>query len=1137
MISNLLKVVSAADGSSLPTSLNDNGHSADNWKNSSGNPLATTVGGFLFGLGTAADIAPDIASSSPSSSRRIIGSSGGRSYYSDHPYNSCNAEQGGAERRRREAAAAVTAIAAVVRPDARFHSFSRTVAVRGNNCAISSSVDSQPHHSRPFDVNEGVLVYRGRKIIPDVSHLYEVVNDCDAYENYDTLMNMIMKSNGAAKNASQPSIRQVSGVGIYSDGTGRDGHMCVCDETIRDRENMKEEELVDRMLSQFPEFGTNFPTPFTAMDENDVGKDDLENFCDGPVAPNALYLSSDATGRRGYIEQNQSPKLSAEDATDMIGRFFFGLPSSVISVDGKNSSNDAPPETNVVAGHDKVGLAMKLSDRNEFGRISSSGSSSTLSTSVTAAKAMATTFSLLTPLSARGLSVGGENNRRRVGEGVDDIGAEDIVNIVAGIENAKEWDRLTAWDQDEIDLWNASSSQVLSGAAFMRSRVLLASKRPVVSPISVSLDDDGMAVGGLVNWASRRRMHRERRRNRQDWDALAKIFVDVPSEMVAIMSAPYSPTNAFPNHHTLLSVFSDRASYTLSLSPTRMESRTRETGRQYERARAGVGRAAIIDNGKQHWMPDNLCKLCYSCDAQFTLVRRKHHCRICGMIFCSACSAYFIKILSSDGDLSVGIGASGSRTYGTMRTCQSCHNQLSERGLDVVTSNQLGTLITGRAKSDNGSSATVELKRTSSVEETIFKKQVSHLGAHNTTETDLLFASTTQSDKITKISIGVNSTRSAKSTQQFTCFHGPGGASVTGITKQRLDKDKRENHKHAEAKLTAQLAAKEKVEAESLVKGQQSSTVVGNSFRVKRLGSWQWRGQCSDETPKKKFHAGFCVEGFSDCAHDAPAEIVGEHAGSFFSSTTHQQPPLLCSLAPTSIVEKAPSGKILCHDAKRHLGMVAADYLEKLTRELIHTDAPLLLEEIKAACEVSLSTSQQSKLITLWVNSLMTLATRCCATVEPDVKNGDLLDIRPYCKVKVIPGGSVKDFAYVSGIVFHKNVSHKKMAQSIINAKVMLLSGGIEYTRTENRIASLDTLLEQEERYMEILVSKIFKLKPNILLVGKSVCRKAHELLLRANIVLIQYVKPALMSRIARQTGATVLSSIDHVMNFSVLGE
>lgn len=125
----------------------------------------------------------------------------------------------------------------------------------------------------------------------------------------------------------------------------------------------------------------------------------------------------------------------------------------------------------------------------------------------------------------------------------------------------------------------------------------------------------------------------------------------------------------------------------------------------------------------------------------------------------------------------------------------------------------------------------------------------------------------------------------------------------------------------------------------------------------------------------------------------------------------------------------------------------------------------------------------------------------------------------------------MEDSAYMSGVIFRKNVSHKKMARIIPNAKIMLLSGGIEYTRSENRIASLDTLLEQEERYMEILVTKIFKLRPNILIVGKSVSRKAQELLLRANIVLIQHVKPTLITRIARQTGATVLSSTDHIMN------
>lgn len=35
---------------------------------------------------------------------------------------------------------------------------------------------------------------------------------------------------------------------------------------------------------------------------------------------------------------------------------------------------------------------------------------------------------------------------------------------------------------------------------------------------------------------------------------------------------------------------------------------------------------------KEFWMPDEQCKECYKCRKQFTLLRRKHHCRICGKI-------------------------------------------------------------------------------------------------------------------------------------------------------------------------------------------------------------------------------------------------------------------------------------------------------------------------------------------------------------------------------------------------------------------------------------------------------------------------------------------------------------------------
>lgn len=36
-------------------------------------------------------------------------------------------------------------------------------------------------------------------------------------------------------------------------------------------------------------------------------------------------------------------------------------------------------------------------------------------------------------------------------------------------------------------------------------------------------------------------------------------------------------------------------------------------------------------------MPDSQCKECYDCNEKFTTFRRRHHCRLCGQIFCSRC--------------------------------------------------------------------------------------------------------------------------------------------------------------------------------------------------------------------------------------------------------------------------------------------------------------------------------------------------------------------------------------------------------------------------------------------------------------------------------------------------------------------
>lgn len=64
------------------------------------------------------------------------------------------------------------------------------------------------------------------------------------------------------------------------------------------------------------------------------------------------------------------------------------------------------------------------------------------------------------------------------------------------------------------------------------------------------------------------------------------------------------------------------------------------------------------------WVDEKTVKTCSKCERDFTLKRRKHHCRNCGSVFCGACSGNTMVLASQPKPV---------------RVCDNCHILLIAR--------------------------------------------------------------------------------------------------------------------------------------------------------------------------------------------------------------------------------------------------------------------------------------------------------------------------------------------------------------------------------------------------------------------------------------------------------------------------
>lgn len=142
------------------------------------------------------------------------------------------------------------------------------------------------------------------------------------------------------------------------------------------------------------------------------------------------------------------------------------------------------------------------------------------------------------------------------------------------------------------------------------------------------------------------------------------------------------------------------------------------------------------------------------------------------------------------------------------------------------------------------------------------------------------------------------------------------------------------------------------------------------------------------------------------------------------------------------------------------------------------------------------------------------------------------VDIKRYARVEKIPGGMLEDSYVLNGLCLNKNVVHPRMRKRIENPRVILLDMPLEYKKLESQTSievTADTdwekILKMEEDYVEGLCKDIIKHKPDLVFTEKGVSDLAQHYFNKAGVSVIRRVRKTDNNRIARVTGATVVSN------------
>ncbi len=205
----------------------------------------------------------------------------------------------------------------------------------------------------------------------------------------------------------------------------------------------------------------------------------------------------------------------------------------------------------------------------------------------------------------------------------------------------------------------------------------------------------------------------------------------------------------------------------------------------------------------------------------------------------------------------------------------------------------------------------------------------------------------------------------------------------------------------------------------------------------------------------------------------------------------------------------------------------AKDILQTLAKQVTVDDRDLLLKIAATAITGKGAEASKDVFANLAVDAVLAVV-----DAENGKKTVDVEDIKVEKKV----GGSVEESQLIEGMVIDKERVHTNMPKKVTDAKILLLNEALEIKKTEVdaeiSIKSPDQLqlfLDQEEQMLHDMVNKVIDSGANVVFVQKGIDDIAQHYLAKSGIYAARRVKKSDMEKLARATGAKILTSLKEI--------